>query len=94
MRFLPWILRALVLLMVLRYVLRLLFPQRQVPGQAQRGAARPPERLGGELVRDPQCGTYVPKAKALAVGSGSSTLYFCSAACQAAYDEAHAARAR
>jgi uncharacterized protein len=93
MRFLPWILRALLLLMVLRFVLRLLFPPRRPVGPAPRGA-RPQERLGGELVRDPQCGTYVPKGKALAIGSGDATLYFCSAACYDAYAAAHAAPSR
>ena len=93
MRFLPWILRALLLLMVLRFVLRLLFPQRRPAGQVPRGG-RQQERLGGELVRDPQCGTYVPKTKALAVGSGDATLYFCSAACHDAYTAGHAAPSR
>jgi hypothetical protein len=79
--------------MVLRFVLRLLFPQRRPAGQVPRGG-RQQERLGGELVRDPQCGTYVPKNKALAVGSGDATLYFCSAACHDAYTAGHAAPSR
>ena len=59
MRILPWIVRILLILMVLRLVLRWLFPPRR---PLQDGAkARRPERLGGELVRDPHCGTYIPK---------------------------------
>jgi hypothetical protein len=79
-----WILRVLVLLLVLRFVLRLIFGS----GPATRRPVRPastPERLGGELVRDPQCGTYVPKARAIAVGSGPDTKYFCSTTCRDAY---------
>ena len=80
-----WILRILILLLVLRFVLRLVFGSGTV---VKRGPARPasaPERLGGELVRDPQCGTYVPKARAIAVGSGPETKYFCSTTCRDKY---------
>ena len=80
-----WILRALILLLVLRFVLRFVFGSGTV---VTRGPGRPasvPERLGGELVRDPQCGTYVPKARAIAVGSGPETKYFCSTTCRDKY---------
>ena len=78
---LVWILRILVVLIVLRFVLRLLFPSR---GAARsRPHKRPaPERLGGELVRDPQCGTYIPKARAIVSGSGADVKYFCSEKCR------------
>jgi hypothetical protein len=89
-RFLIWFIRALFVLLVVRMVLRLFVPSR--PPQASRGPARgpagggrTPEVVGGELVRDPQCGTYVPKARALTVGTGEKILYFCSAACRDAY---------
>ena len=45
------------------------------------------ERLGGELVRDPNCGTYIPKARAITVGTGADIKYFCSTTCRDAYDE-------
>jgi YHS domain-containing protein len=45
-----------------------------------------PERSGGTLVRDPQCGTYIPESRAIRVGSGDRTLYFCSNACRDAYE--------
>jgi uncharacterized protein len=81
-----WIARALVLLLVLRYVLRLVSGS----GQAARrqGAPRPQgpvERSGGELVRDPHCGTYIPKSRAIVTGSGDSVIYFCSTACRDAF---------
>jgi len=65
----------------------LLFPRRGSP--VSRGPTPRPERLGGELVRDPNCGTYIPKANALIVGSGANTQYFCSRECRDAYAIAH-----
>ena len=91
MRFLPWIFRILLILLVIRYVLRLLFPPRRKPVAANR---RPLERLGGELVRDPNCGTYVAKEKAIAAGSSADPMYFCSAACRDAYAAAQPVRSR
>jgi len=88
-RFLVWFIRALFILLVVRMVLRLLFPPR--PPQASRGPARgptggrAPEVVGGELVRDPQCGTYIPKTRAITVGAGDNVLYFCSDTCRDAY---------
>jgi YHS domain-containing protein len=48
-------------------------------------AKRRPERIGGTLVRDPQCGTYLPKDRALAATSSGETNYFCSDACRDAW---------
>jgi hypothetical protein len=39
---------------------------------------------GGELVRDPHCGVYVPKASSL---RGPGETHFCSEACRRAYEE-------
>jgi YHS domain-containing protein len=50
------------------------------PGGA--GAASVP------LVRDPVCGTYVVRAKALTAGSGDQTQYFCSEKCRDEYRKA------
>jgi YHS domain-containing protein len=75
-----WILRVIVVLFVLRLLLRALFPR----GIGAPAGSRPrrTERIGGELVRDPQCGTYIPKASAVVAGSGSKALYFCSTTCR------------
>jgi uncharacterized protein len=89
-RILTWIVRILLILLVLRFVLRLLFPQRRAARSAGR-TEQSPERLGGELVRDPQCGTYVPKSRALAIGASGGTIYFCSKECRDAYSVAHPA---
>jgi YHS domain-containing protein len=99
---LTWILRVLALLLLVRLVMRLLFGRRVVSGQAGGGpGARPagggwpggPQpggKSGGELVRDPHCGTYVAKARAVAMSLGDETLYFCSATCRDAHRAAKA----
>ena len=38
-----------------------------------------------ELIKDPQCQTYFPKDKALALKSNGETLYFCSEECRQAF---------
>ena len=90
MGLLLWIVRILALLLLLRFVLQLLFGNRgarkTAGGPAPRGRARGPElKPGGELVRDPNCGTYVAKARAIAVSVGSETVSFCSATDRDAY---------
>ena len=90
MGILVWIIRILGLLLLLRFALRLLFGNRGVVapgGGAARGgrASRQDLKQGGELVRDPHCGTFVPKARAIAVSAGHDTHYFCSVTCRDAY---------
>jgi len=38
--------------------------------------------MGGELMKDPVCGTYVSPAAALTKSAGGHTHYFCSEACR------------
>ncbi|MEO7190386.1 MAG: hypothetical protein ABI051_04970 [Vicinamibacterales bacterium] len=76
-----WILRILVIMMVLRMIIRSVTGRRRPAPAARRPAPRA-ERPGGTLVRDPQCGTYIPEAKALTLGKGPAALHFCSAACR------------
>jgi len=80
-----WIARAILILLVLRIILRMLFPARPRPTAGRPPAGGPMERAGGELVRDPQCGTYVAKARAIAVERGGQTVYFCSTKCRDEY---------
>jgi uncharacterized protein len=86
-RLLSWVLDVIVVLLIARAVLRLLFGSRTPAARPDR---RAPERLGGTLVRDPQCGTYVPESRAIRVGSGAHALYFCSPDCRDAYAAAEA----
>ena len=93
MRILLWIVRALAILLLIRMILNALFASRPsakrpqgAPGSA--GGPRGQERIGGELVQDPNCGTYIPKAHALVIGSGDTAQFFCSTECRDAYAKA------
>jgi len=48
------------------------------------------EQLGGEMVRDPICDTYVPKSRAIERKVNGQTVYFCSQECADAYDKKRA----
>ncbi len=78
-----WILRILVVLFLIRLLVRFFVGARQA---ARRGASAkrttPATREGGHLVRDPQCGTYLPEGRALRLGTGAGAIYFCSEACR------------
>jgi hypothetical protein len=98
MGLLRWLLEAVLLTVVVNLVLRALTGRsaaraggpRPAPGGPRRAPdGRGPERAGGALVRDPQCGTYVPQSRAIRVGSGADAVYFCSDGCRAAYTAAH-----
>ena len=83
-----WVVRVIVLLLIIRLIVhgvRSVMRQPQVP----RPKRRVPERAEGTLVRDPQCGTYIPAARALVVGTGPDALHFCSTTCRDAWTAAH-----
>jgi uncharacterized protein len=86
---LPWILRILVVLFIVRLIRNFLAANAR-PAQKARAAGRAAavERPGGQLVRDPQCGTYVPMSTSVHLVSGGQTLYFCSVECRDAYRKA------
>ena len=83
-----WIVRVIILLLVIRLIVRGVY---SVMGQRQmsRPSSRVPERAGGALVRDPQCGTYIPESRALVLGRGPDALHFCSTTCRDAWTAAH-----
>lgn len=77
-----WVLRVIILILVVRALWQLL------SGFIE-GAA-PPARSGRAekavpLVRDPVCGTYVARSRALSAGQGEATQYFCSERCRTEY---------
>ena len=82
-RLVQFLFDALVLFFMVRLILRLFSSGRSVTRRPP--PAQTPERSGGTLVRDPQCGTYVPESRAIRSGAGDKTLYFCSVACRDAY---------
>jgi uncharacterized protein len=81
-----WTLRIILLLIVLRLVLRFVHGlfQGLAPSSGGSGSGRA-GRAPEQLVRDPVCGTYLPRARALTTGSGAALRYFCSEQCREAY---------
>jgi YHS domain-containing protein len=74
----------LLLFLLLRSVLRSLFtPSTKAPDRAREAAAGVP--AGGELRKDPVCGTYVSVVAGVRERIGSETVYFCSTACRDRY---------
>jgi YHS domain-containing protein len=51
------------------------------------GRAQPPRQVGGHMVKDPVCGTYVVEGRALTAVRGGRTEWFCSPECQHAWLE-------
>lgn len=74
-RLLLW---AILLFFIIRGVSRLM--QGVLEGAGYRRDGAPQQSVG--LVRDPVCGVFVVPGQALAIGSGSSTRYFCSEKCR------------
>ena len=46
-----------------------------------------PKVEGEEMVRDPQCGVYLPRSNALKRRIRGSTVYFCSRECEVSYNK-------
>lgn len=77
-----WVLRALAVLLLIRLVLNAVMGGRRRAQAAPSPSRSRQERSLGELVRDPNCGTYVAKASAVTAGSGDNARYFCSVKCR------------
>ena len=85
-----WILTTLALLLLMRLVLRfvlgllqgLVMPSPDARGASPRGGARGPARITGALVRDPVCGTFIPRETATVASVGGETRHYCSEACR------------
>jgi YHS domain-containing protein len=89
------VLRLLVPLLILyliRSLLRSLFGGgRAFPGGPSQNPARrqpPSVPAGGELKKDPVCGTYVSTAASVTRTVNGQVLYFCSAQCRDKYRKA------
>lgn len=84
---LTWIIRILVILFLVRMAVR--FVTAIMQGASSPTPSRKPKSPGtiegGQLVRDPHCGTYVPIGRALREGSGATATYFCSEDCRRAW---------
>jgi len=83
-----WVLNIIVLLLLLRLALRfvigLMKGLSEPSGEAASGrrAAGGPARLAGELVKDPVCATYIPRASAITARVAGETRYYCSVTCR------------
>ena len=84
------IIRILIILLIIRIVVTWIMGVRHSMRTAGAGGARASrrartmsERAGGTLVRDPNCGTFIPESRAVVAGA----LRFCSTACRDAYLE-------
>lgn len=87
-RMLGWLLDAIILFVIVRAVMRLFGGRRSArrePADAPPFQRTPVERIGGTLVRDPHCGTYIPESSAIRVRVGAEMLCFCSPACRDAF---------
>ena len=74
----------LLIFLILRSVIRTLFASSPAP-PAKRGPDPPPVPAGGELKKDPVCGTYVSAAASLSEKVGGEMVYFCSDDCRKRY---------
>lgn len=78
---LAWLLRVVLIVIVVRTIWR--FLAGVVEGAMGQPQVSAPE--GVPLVRDPVCGTYVVRARAVTLKHGDSVEYFCSDRCRRAY---------
>ena len=84
-----WILRIVLLFIVVRMVWRLIGGVIDgIAGKPAPSRGRPEQAVA--LVKDPVCGTYVVKAKALAASVDGQTTWFCSERCRDTWRAAHA----
>jgi len=51
----------------------------------RRRRKKPGDGTVEDMVKDPVCGTYIPKSQAVTIKEGTTTVYFCSQKCADAY---------
>jgi YHS domain-containing protein len=88
-----WILRIIAILLVVRLLMKFIGGiMRGLGGEPQANRGKTPQtRVGGRLVRDPQCGTHILETRAVRLGSGERAVYFCSESCRERWSAAHPA---
>ena len=75
----------LLVLWLVRSILRSIFGGVNSQVAAQRGKPAPPVSPGGELKKDPVCGTYVSADTSVTKRIDGRTVHFCSPACRDKY---------
>ena len=78
-----YFLYPLLILFVVRSVLRMILAAVRTPRPPARKS--PEVQTGGELKKDPVCGTYVSTATSLSRTVNGKILYFCSPECRDKY---------
>ena len=63
----------------------LVWAVRELTGRTK-PARKAPAGDGEEMVRDPQCGVYLPVTDAMKKRVGGETVYFCSKECEGKYN--------
>ena len=89
MRAVSLIIRIILILFIIRMIVMFFRGRSAAARRSRVPPARTPERVGGDLVRDSQCGTYVPRVNAIGALVAGKMEYFCSTSCR---DKALAAR--
>jgi YHS domain-containing protein len=87
LRLISYLLISVVLISILRMVIGVVTkaaagffsPSKPPPGSS---AVASEVRAGGELKRDPVCGTFIPVENAVRKTAGGEVVYFCSEACR------------
>ena len=82
MRVLGLIVRIVLILFIIRMIVMFFRGLGAAPRRAPVPPGRTPERIGGELVRDSQCGTYVARSNAIGALIAGKMEYFCSTKCR------------
>jgi YHS domain-containing protein len=75
LRFLWYLLLAFLVFKLIQVLRASFFSQPKPPTQS-------PEGKGEKMVKDPQCGTYIPQSEALTGTLGGKTHHFCSPECR------------
>jgi YHS domain-containing protein len=87
MAMLGLLLRVILIVLIVRALWRLAIGVIEgARSSGQVGGSRPPRRSGQQqavpLAKDPVCGTYVVRDRAITVSSGGQTHHFCSEKCR------------
>lgn len=84
--FLTRVLLPLLLFLILRYIFKTLSENMKARGSTQGTAGAVPHvRTGGELKKDPVCGTYVSADTAVTREVAGEVVHFCSVSCRDRY---------
>ena len=76
----------LLLVLFLRSILKSFLSNRRRARPAPRHTPVQPVQAGGELKKDPVCGTYVPVAASVTRRVNGQLVYFCSQECRDRYN--------